>query len=167
MSAVISVVQDAGQSYAGYSQEVAKNISYFLPIDSATATRTQYPMQLPDVGTRYSYEVYIRCRCDLAPNSLVNNFKVWYNSGMPASGYTITVNSDIISSYAAPLQNQSTRGTRVSFQTKISEGLSIALDGTLVNIGDYTSWLVFQLEVLSTAPTGNYEVEYTIQYDEY
>ncbi len=167
MSAVISVVQDAGESYAGYAQEVAKNISYFLPIDSATANRTQYPMQLPESGTRYSYEVYIRCRCDLAPNSLVDNFKVWYSSGMPVSGYVITVNSDDVTTYQTPLQNQSARGTRVSFQTKNSEPNSIALSGTLTDVGDYTSWLVFQLEIVDTAPTGNYEVEYIIQYDEY
>jgi len=167
MSALISVCQDSGESYAGYSQEVAKNISYFLPIDSATANKIAYPMQLPSVGTRYSYELYIRCRCDLTPNSQVNNFKVWYVSGLPTPGYTITVNSGIISTYAAPVDLLSTRGTRIDFTTKNSELNSIALDGTLININDYTSWLVFQLEVLATANTGNHDVDYIIQYDEY
>lgn len=166
MAAVISVVQNAGQSYAGYAQEVAKNISYFLPIDSATASKNSYPMTVPESGTRYSFEVWIRCRCDLAPNDRVENFLVWYVSGMPGSGYTLTVNSDVVNAYQAPTNFQSIRGTRVDFTTKNAEGSSIALNGTLQNVGDYTSWIIFQLEIISTAPTGSYNVDYIIQYDE-
>lgn len=167
MAAVISVVQNAGQSYAGYAQEVAKNISYLLPVDSATANKTAYPMTVPDSGTRYSYEVWIRLRCDLAPSDRVENFLVWYVSGMPGSGYTLTVNSDVVNTYAAPTNFQSTKGTRVDFTTKNAEENSIALNGMLQNVGEYTSWLVFQLEIVSTAPTGSYEVDYIIQYDEF
>jgi hypothetical protein len=167
MSSVISIVQNAGQSYAGAAQEVAKNISYLIQQDSATVNKTASPMTVPEAGTRYSYEVWIRLRCDLAPNVRVDSIKAWYDSGMPASGYNLTVNSDVINSYQAPVNIQSTRGTRVEFDTKNSEGNSISLDGTLTDVGDYSSWLVFQLEVLSTAETGNFEIEYTIQYDEY
>jgi len=167
MSAVISVVQNAGQSYAEYAQEVAKEISYLLPIDSATANKTNNPITIPESGTGYSYEVWIRCRCDLAPNDRVENFKAWYDSGMPGSGYTLTVNSSVVNTYNAPADSQSVRGSRVDFTTKNAEGSSIALNGTLQNVGDYTSWLVFQLEVVPSADTGVFGVDYIIQYDEY
>jgi hypothetical protein len=166
MAAVISVVQNAGQSYASYAQEVAKNISYLLPIDSATANKTTSPLYLPSEGTIYSYEVYIRCRCDLAPVNYVNNFKVWCDSGLPLSNQILTVNSDDVSVYAAPVNTQSTRGTRADFVNYTDVDNSISLVGNLVNIGDYTSWLVFQLELSAGADTGNFDVEYTIQYDE-
>lgn len=166
MAAVVSVVQNCGSTYSGYANEAAKNISYMLPIDSCTANRSDYPMTIPNAGTKFSYEVYIRCRLDLAPANQVDNFKVWYVGGMP-SDHTLTVNSDIVNNYSAPINFQSSKGTRVDFTTKNSEGNSIALNGVLTNVGDYTSYLVFQLEVESTAQTGNHEVDYIIQYDEF
>jgi hypothetical protein len=166
MAAVISVVQNAGQSYASYAQEVAKNISYLLPIDSATANKTANPLHLPSDGTLYSYEVYIRCRCDLAPVVFCNNFKAWYDSGLPASNQILTVNNDEVATYEAPVNIQSTRGTRAEFSDYDSDLNAIDLTGELVNVGDYTSWLVFQLEVSSEADTGSFAIEYTIQYDE-
>ena len=166
MSAVISIVQNSGESYAGYSQETAKSIFYFLPIDSSTANKSNYPLQVPDAGTLYSFEAYLRCRCDLAPVTSCDNFKVWYDSGIPVTGYTITVNSDLVSAYEAPIDVLSSRGTRIDFITKNAEGNSIALTGSLVDVGDYTSYLVFQLEVVSTGALGNYNVDFIIQYDE-
>ena len=167
MSALISVVQNAGQSYGGYAQEVAKNISYMLPIDSATANKSASPITIPDSGTRYSYETWIRLRCDLAPSDRVENIKAWYDSGLPTPGFTLTVNSDIVSAYAAPINFQSSQGARIDFTTKNAVGNSIALDGTLQNIGDYSSYLCFQLEIINTALPGAGGVDWICQYDEW
>ena len=166
MSAVISVVQNAGVEYAGFSQEVAKNKSYLLPIDDATASATANPIRVSDIGNVYSFECYIRCRCDLAPNAQCSNFKVWYDSGMPTPNYEVTVNSDAITTYAQPVNTVSARGTRVSFVDYTSEEDSIALGGTLININDYTDWLVFQLHISAGAEPGTSTIEYYIQYDE-
>jgi hypothetical protein len=166
MSALISVVQNAGLVYSGASQEIAKTTSYFLELDSATASKTTNPITLPEAGTKYSYEVWIRCRCDLAPETKCENFKSWYDSGMPVSGYVVTVNSDAVSVYAAPVDVQSSQGTRVNFTTKNSEVDSIDLTGDLENVGDYTSYLVFQLEISSLAAIGSFGADYLIQYDE-
>jgi len=167
MSAVISVVQNCGENYAGYSQEVAKSISYLLSIDNCTANKNDNPIEIPSIGTNYSYETWIRLRCDLAPNNYINNIKVWYDSGMPASGYLLTVNDNAINTYQKPVNLVSSQGNRVDFTTKNSEENSIILSGTLSDVGDYTSYLVFQVEVLSTAEPGGYGVDYLIQYDEY
>jgi hypothetical protein len=166
MAAVISVVQNCGASYGGAVNEVAKSIFYMLPISSCTANKSAYPMSIPDSGTIYSYEVYLRCRCDLAPSSRCENFIAWYNSGMPGSGYKMTVNSDVVNAYEEPVDVLSSKGTRIDFTTKSAEENSIALNGTLQNVGDYTSYLVFQLEVYSTADTGEFDVDWYIQYDE-
>ena len=166
MSSTISIVQNTGEDYSGATQEVAKNIFYFLTEADATADKATYPLQIPDAGTVYSYEVYLRCRCDLAPAVRCDNFKAWYNSGMPVAGFVITVNSDIVNVYAAPVDMLSAKGTRVDFTTKNAVGNSIALDGTLENVLDYTSYLCCQLEVDSTAETGNSEVNFSIQFDE-
>jgi len=85
---------------------------------------------------------------------------------MPVSGYNLTVNSDAVSSYVAPTASESAKGTRIDFTTKTGTDDAIALTGDLINIGDYTSWLVFQLEVLTTADTGNFSLDYIIEYDE-
>ena len=167
MAALISVVQNSGASYASYAQEVAKNISYFVTVDNGLASKTAYPLSIPPSGKNYSYEVWIRLRCDLAPNDRCENFKAWYVSGLPANGYNITVNSDVVNTYSQPVDTPSDTGTRVDFTTKNSEVNSIALDGTLENIGDYTSWLCFQLEVESDADTGLFEISYLIEFDEF
>jgi len=164
MSSVISVVQDYGTDYPGYS-EVAKNAFYFVPVDDGTASKSSNPVVIPDAGTNYSYEVWIRARCDAAPAVRCENFKIWYNSGL-SGGFDITVNTDIISTYVQPVEIQSSVGNRVSFSTKASAGNSISLDGTLTDIGDYSSWLVFQLEIPSTATAGDYTALWTLQYDE-
>jgi len=166
MSALISVVQNAGYTYAGSEQEIAKNTSNLITVDNASASKTAYPMRIPTSGKNYSYEVWIRLRCDLAPNSKCDNFKAWYDSGMPATGYNMTVNSDAVITYVAPVAVESSKGTRIDFTTKTGTGDAIALTGDLVDISDYTSWLVFQLEVLATADTGTFEVDYIIEYDE-
>ena len=166
MAATIVVVQNWGLASASYYGEVAKNISNFLPIDDGLATKEDNPMQIPNTGTRYSMENWIRCRCDLAPDNYVNNFKVWYDSGLPSPGYNITVNSSIVSTYQKPVDTISTRGTRVDLTDNYDEASALSLDGTLVNIGDYTSWLIFQLEILTTAQIGSFSVDYIIQYDE-
>lgn len=166
MSALISIVQNYGSGYAGSQQEVAKNLSYMISQDSGIVNKLVAPITRPAESIEYSYEVYIRCRCDLAPDNYCNNFKAYYNSGLGDSGIVLTVNSDVVSNYQQPVNTVSTRGDRVDFSTKDVND-KISLYGELTNVGDYTSWLVFQLGVSSSADLGNGEVDYTIEYDEY
>lgn len=165
MAATIVIAQNYGESYGGYSGEVAKNTFYLIDEDSGILSKETNPLRRPDTGTTYSFEIWLRARCDVAPTTQCFNFKVWYDSGLP-SGYTLTANSDEVSSYSAPVDVISTQGTRVDFTTKVSELNSIPLSGTLVNIGDYTSWIVFQLELSPTAVLGDQTVDFILQYDE-
>ena len=162
MSAIISVVQNCG-SYAG-GEEVAKNIFYFLPVQNCYASKNDNPILIPESGKIYSYEVWIRFRCDYPPNLKCDNFKVWRGSEIP-SGYKITVNNPSISEYSEPVNSPSTKGNRVDFST-IDDTNKITVNGTLVNVGDYTEWLVFQLEVESSSPPLDGSVLVYYQYDE-
>jgi hypothetical protein len=166
MAATIAVVQNYGWASASYFGEVAKNISNLISIDDGIVDKLDYPVRIPNTGTTYSFETWIRCRCDVAPANFCNNFKAWYVSGMPTPGFTIKVNSTVVNTYQQPVDTESAQGTRVSFTDYIAENDSISMDGELVNIGDYTSWLVFQLEVINTASIGEYAIDYIIQYDE-
>jgi hypothetical protein len=166
MSATLVVAQDYGTSYSGYSLEISKNIFYLVSVDDGSVSKSSYPIRIPESGVAYSFEQYLRVRIDVAPAVQCSNFLVWYDSGSIPAGQTLTVNSDEVASYTAPTDTQSTKGTRVDFTTKDSEVASIALSGTLTDIGDYTSYLVFQLEVLSTATAGSSSIDFIIQYDE-
>ena len=165
MSSQIVISQNYGAVY-GNPAEVSKNIFYFISEDSGLLTPATNPIQVPSVGTNYSYEVWLRARCDVAPAVKVFNFKAWYDSGMPVTGYTIKVNSDDISTYVAPVNTPSAQGTRVDFETKNSEANSIAILGTLVNIGDYSNYLVFQLAVASIATPSEGQMNFILQWDE-
>lgn len=166
MAAVVVVCQNYGFGSGSFNAEVAKNISNFLPIDDGIASRYDYPIRIPVAGVVYSFETWIRCRCDSAPTNFCENFKVWYDSGLPANGFTITANSTPVVAYSQPVNTQSAQGTRVDFKDYNAEVNSLSLSGELVDVGDYTSWIVFQLEVDSTAQLGAQSVDYTIQYDE-
>lgn len=163
--AVISLVQNSGETYSGYEQEVAKSIFYLIPVDDATESSVNNPMLVPEAGVYRSFELYMRARCDTAPVTRCFNFKAWYVSGLPG-GSEITVNSDTVSTYVAPVQEESTRGTRIDFTTKNAEGNAIDLSGELTAIGEYTSYLVFQLELSSAADIGSKSVEFGFSYDE-
>ncbi|KKN82813.1 hypothetical protein LCGC14_0306370 [marine sediment metagenome] len=166
MASVIVLSQSYGEVY-GDPSEVAKNIFYFLNIDSGLLTPATNPIVVPSSGTNYSYEVWLRVRCDVAPAVKVFNFKVWYDSGMVGKpGYTITVNSDAVVTYVAPVDIQSGKGTRIDFTTKDSESNYIYVAGELNNIGDYSNYLVFQLEVDDTATPLEGSVDFILMYDE-
>ena len=163
MAAVISVCQQSGIGYS--STVVAKNEFYFLPIDSNTETPDDWPLQIPDTGTNYSYEVWLFFRCDVAPSQYCKNFKIWCDGNVP-TGMKITINSNAILTYNTPINTESITGNRVDL-SNYTESNKLSVSGELNNIGDKTSYVVFQLEITSAAEQGTYE-DFTIfyQYDE-
>ena len=147
MSAIISTVQKSGLGYS--ATEVAKSIFYFLPIDSNIEDSIDYPLEVPMAGTIYSYEVWLRFRCDVAPDSYCKNFKIW-TLGSLSSGVDITVNSDDVTTYLAPVNSLSVQGTRKNL-LDYTESNKLSITGELNNIGDTTDWMVLQMSMDSTA----------------
>ena len=162
MSAVISTVCRSGIGYN--ASDVAKIEFYFLPIDSNVEDSTDYPMDVPQAGTIYSYEKYIFFRCDASPSQYCKNFKIW-TTGSLGTGQKITINSTDVTSYVAPVNSKSVQGTRASLlDYTVSNKLSIT--GELNNVGDVTDWMVFQLELSSSAEDGHNTLDVWYEYQE-
>jgi hypothetical protein len=165
MPGVISVEQRSGQDYG--ATEVAKSEFYFLSIDSNVESYEDYPVQILESGLNYSFEVFLRFRVDEAPNSKCSNFKIW-TTGSLSTGLDITINSDAVIVYAEPTDGESSQGTRVSLLNYTEEN-KLDIGGELVNIGDKSNFMVFQLEIDDTADlniAGYEELEIFYQYDE-
>jgi len=162
MSATIVVVQRSGIGYS--ASDVAKALFYFLPIDSNVEEPADNPVEAPAAGTVYSYELWLKFRVDVAPSTQCNEFKIW-TSGSLTLGNNITINTTDISTYTAPVNSKSNKGTRADVTDYTSENkLSIA--GTLVNIGDVSNYMVFQLELSSLAVAGDENFTIYYQYTE-
>ena len=157
-SATITVIQRAGLLS---TTDETKTAIKFLGIDSNTATITSYPIKIPNVGTKYSYEVYLAFKCTGAPTTQVTNFLVWTN-GTIATGLNITANSTQVADYIPPKNCLSDTGTRVDLADYVT-GSRLSVSGTVTNINDLSDWLVLQLEVISTATQATEEA-YTLSY---
>lgn len=163
MASVISVIQKSGIGYS--ATNVGKAEFYFLSIDSNVEEPIDYPITIPDAGTVYSYEIWLRFRCDVAPSSYCNNFKIWV-TGALGTGQNITVNTDNIVTYVSPVNSESSQGTRGDL-IDYNAGNKLSVAGTLNDIADKSNFMVMQLEVQSSASNGSisdWVVNY--QYDE-
>lgn len=160
MASTIVCIQRAELGYS--ANDVAKAIFYFLSTDSNTEEPADYPINKPELGTAYSYEVWLAFRCDVAPSSYVNNFKIWTLESL-GTGQNITINSSAVSSYATPSAAESVQGSRADI-TDYNAGNKLSIAGTLNNVADLTDFMVFQLEIVSTVTTGVY-TGFTILYE--
>jgi hypothetical protein len=166
MPATITVVQNSGWVAGTFVAEIAKDISNLISVDDGNETKEDNPLGIPKTGIVRSFETWIRCRCDVAPATSCTNFKSWYLTGLPEEGFTLKVNSSVINTYEQPSELESLQGTRADFTDSVDAGSAINLAGVLINIGDYTSWLVFQLEITKEASPGISSLEYMIEWDE-
>lgn len=162
MSAVVSTVQRSGLGYD--SSDVAKIEFYFLPIDSNIADSDDYPMDVPVAGTIYSYECWITFRCDVAPSQYCKDFKIWTDGSLGA-GQKITINKTEVDDYLGATNTKSAAGTRDDI-TNYTSGNELSVVGELNNVGDMTSWMVFQLELSSNADSGHNTFQIYYEYTE-
>jgi hypothetical protein len=152
MSATIVIIKTHGA--LGYETESVDTEFGLKAVDDHSTSPADAPIEIPDIGTNYSYECWMRFKCTVAPSNQCENFKIWSSGAAVATGLVITVNSDAINTYATPVDTDSIKGTRVDFADKDS-GDKISVAGSLVNNGDKTDFSVFQLEVGQTASPGN------------
>lgn len=133
--------------------------------DDTGSTYAANPITVPDTGTNYSYERWMRVKFTGTFN-LVENVKVWKSAGTlsdvnlalfvgeSTTGVTPVVTDSSIATTAMP----TTEGTAID----ITPTAAIDADG------DYTDYLVVQLDVPSTVTTpGDIGTQtLTFQYDE-
>lgn len=162
MAAVIEILKTYGDS--GSPTEVVVTTPGLISTDN-NALPSASPILVPPTGKNYSYECWLRFQADAAPDNLCNNFKIWSSGSAVGTGLTITVNDDAVDTYVTPVSSESSEGTRVDFSAHDSYD-KIDVAGDIINIGDKTDFMVFQLEAEPTATPGNKSYTVYYQYDE-
>lgn len=109
-----------------------------------------HPVEVPEAGTNYSYEVWLRLKALTTPDTQITNIKWWGKSTTIASGYRTTIGT--VSSGVTPVNMQSVQGTRLvqHIDNTVSNKLDVA--GVIDNLGTnvYSDFVVLQGEVDAT-----------------
>lgn len=136
------------------------------------------PVPIPTSGTNYSYVKSLYFYCDVAPDTQIDNFKIYTDGGGFGTGITIyigdqfpTRNSGTTSGYRVATGTPGTTGTEMtanyaSITTKSDlfsftsgspmTGPTISEAGNIINLaGETTNYFVMQAAVTNTASPGN------------
>lgn len=142
------------------------------------------PIIIPTSGTVFSYWKQVYIRCATAPDTQVNNLKIYTDGTLGwGTGTTVQIgdgtqikNSASSAGYdVATAQEDMTNHTDVTTKTSLftftsgsPRNVSISESGTIINaINETSDYLVLQQDVESTASTGIKPAEtVTWQYDE-
>lgn len=119
--------------------------------DSA-ANDTANPISIPSVGTNRSFEKWIRFMCTVAPAVQATNFKYWGPNTIPGTGTLLFVGTTATG--VTPVATDSAVATSQQDTNHFSAGTALAVSGTLVNVNDETDFVVFQMDVDTTAGPG-------------
>ena len=148
------------------------------------------PVPIPSSGTTRSFWKQIYLFCDTAPDTSIDNLKFFTDGTGYGTGITLNVadqfptnNSGSDAGYEVAVGTIGSTGTEVisahAGVTSVTDaftftsgsplsGPTISEDSSIINAtGESSNYLVFQLDVVSTATPGNKTDEtLTIQYDE-
>lgn len=138
-----------------------------MSTDAYDSTGTDYQtnrIEIPDSGTNYSYERWMRGKFS-GDFNLIENCKVWKSSGSLSDG-SLALNAGTTDTGVTPTDTSSSVAS-----SSIPEAEGSALDvqnGTMDSDPVYTDYWVIQLEVPNTVTTpgdiGSQTI--TMQYDE-
>ena len=127
----------------------------FISADNATnslANRTANPITIPDAGTNYSFEKWLKLRIIVAPANSISNIKFWTDGGF-ATGTGVKYGTTATG--ATPVQTASTKAT-TDASTATSAAKATWDSGSYTTTGLIASFLVLQLNVTTTAAQGNW-----------
>ena len=184
MVAVFDVSWDYGgtDNSPGTTSESVTNLRF-----NAEDTNDQdlaSPIIIPGAGTEYSYWKQLYLECTTAPDTQVDNVKIYSDGTLGwGTGSTVKIgdelpvhNSGATTGYdVANAQEVMTNHTDItgstdlfSFTSGSPKTVSISEAGSIINaIGETSNYIVLQLEVASTASAGTKAAEtITWQYDE-
>ena len=157
----------------------------FKRADNATIDAND-PIPIPAAGTNYSKWKSLYMKCTGAPNTQVDNIQFYtsgsnfgtgitvrvgqqfptHNSGS-STGYRVATPTDtpILNNYAG-ITSVADAFTYTSSSTLIGPAIT-ETSNIITSIGHTTNYIIFQMEVISTASPGNLASQtFTIQYDE-
>jgi len=183
MVAIFDVVRNfGGTDNAPASEEVVANLRF-----NAEDTNDQdlaSPIVIPGAGTEYSYIKHLFLKCTTAPDTQVDNVKLYSDTALGwGTGVTVfigdgvqTKNSGSSAGYdVADAQEVITNHTHVAAKTDLfsfslgtPRNMTISEAGAIIDaINETTDYAVLSLEVASTAVAGTKAAEtITWQYDE-
>lgn len=139
-----------------------------MSIDSYDSTGTDYqsnPITVLESGTAYSFEKWIKIRFDGTYN-LIENVKVWKSAGTLSDG-SLALNAGETATGVTPTDSASSVAT-AAIPTTEGTAIDITPTANIDTDGDFTDFLVVQLEVPDTVTTpGDIGTQtLTFQYDE-
>lgn len=160
----------------------------FKTADDATID-TNNPIPIPAAGTKYSYWKQIYLYCGTAPSTKVDNVKLYSDGGGFGTGITVKVGDQFpVKTNALDTGYEVATGTPgdtgdemvaahadlsastdlFTFTSGSPLSVSISEAGSIIDaIGETTNYVVMQMEVLSTAGSGDLTDEtLTFKYDE-
>lgn len=142
-----------------------------MAVDAYDSTGTEYaqhPIPVPETGTNYSFERWVRLRFDGTFNR-IENIKLWMDS-WTKSDPNLEIYGGVTENFRDPINTQSDIATQPSSQwDSINEAFDITPSGgAITSAPGYTKYFVMQLAVPSTVTTpGNIgTVVIKVQYDE-
>jgi hypothetical protein len=181
MAATIQIRRWTGTG-AGTGTDITETTTRASTSDVASPG-TANPLVIPLSGTNYSFWVSLRLYASTAPTGTIDTLK-WYSDGTNSfgTGYTAKVadaSTGLNSGYRQATGTVGTTGTLLN--TTNHTGLDAApadffsktlaspltLGGSTTGTGDFGDFVVFQIEIASTAASGTLTSElFTFKYDE-
>ena len=147
--------------------------------DVNSTADTVNPVQIPASGTNYSYWVCTRLTCSVTPAGTVNNLR-WYTSGTNNLGTGIDCYGNQATAYTQAVGTLGQTGTLLNTTNypsvttpvqvwTLTAAAPLSLAGSISNptTGDFGSWMVYQINVSTTAlPGATGQATFTWKYDE-
>jgi hypothetical protein len=165
MPALVNLMKGIGTNAASL-RNTSHDFSMTL-LDSANILAGTSPIGRPATGFSYSYESWLCLQVETAPENGLTNFRFWSSGNNPATGIEMYVGTAWNGVTPTVSSSISTDTTAAYYN---SPGNSLLFyNNTLKSVGDKTAWLVMQLRVGPTAPTGtlrNSDCCYNYSYDE-
>lgn len=147
--------------------------------DTHTTAGTSNPIVVPTSGTNYSFWVVTRLKATVAPATNLTNIK-WYTDGTNSFGTGVTCKMNTATGYVQATgtagttgnllntTNYSTLAGATSDSFTFTSGSPKSVTGSQASTGQFGDYIVYQIEVGTTANPGPTSVQetFSVQYDE-
>jgi hypothetical protein len=183
MAATVQIHRKTGVA-PGSGADITSINTRAATIDAHSADNTAQPIQIPTVGSNYSYWVTTRLNVVVGPAGTINNLR-WFADGANNFGTGVTVIGAKASTGANAGYRQAT-GTPGTTGVELNQTNHTGLDAAAANVfthtsgsplslagstsgtGEFGDHFVYQIVVGSTAAPGELPVDETLtwRYDE-
>ncbi|SNQ59539.1 hypothetical protein [Candidatus Methanoperedens nitratireducens] len=185
MVATVQIVRKTGASGAIVSTDITSINTRANAYDTHSTGDISNGIQIPSVGTYYSFWVTTRLNCTVTPAGTINNLR-WFTDGTGSFGTGVTckvakASTGLDAGYRQATGTVGQTGTQLTQVNHtgldaapvdaftLTAASPLALSGSITNpsTGQFGDHVVYQLEVGTTAASGATSQEtFTFRYDE-